>query len=369
MASWIPRLLAGGVLVLALGVLPRPTPIRADACVEPNDAPETACPLADGAPLLGEIASQRDVDVYRFELAAPGAVRVELTNLPADYDLYLVDLEGELLGSSVQEATSPESLELSLPSAGQYLVYVTVDPSRAFDPTASYQLQLRTIAPGATLMDALPAVGAPILADPLARRGVLQPGACPTRLNDKSFQDSSYLLRVTGRCNESSQVAAVDEGVDGLSFADGEVRFELNARSGAERARFQLWFRDQPGPAARYALAIEPARGLLQLLKQANGKQAVVAARRDLGALLGGQQWVEIALRAQGPTFWVLIDEQPVLVGSDASFTRGSVSFYLSRQRDLDDADEATVALRHLRIAPLADGDPSLAPTYQPPGR
>ena len=369
MASWIPRLLAVGALMLALGGLAEPRPIRADACAEPNDAPESACPLADGVSLLGEIGDQRDVDVYRFELAAPGAVRVELTNLPADYDLYLVDLEGELLGSSVQEQTAPEALELSLPSAGQYLIYVTVDPARSYDPNASYQLQLSTIAPGGTLMDALPAVGAPILADPLARRGVVQPGACPTRLNDRIFQDASYLLRVTGRCNESSQVAAVDERVDGLSFADGEVRFDLNVLSGAERARFQLWFRDQPGPTARYALALEPARGLVQLLKQANGKQAVVAARRDLGALLVGQQWIEVALRAQGPSFWVLIDEQPVLVGSEGSFERGGVSFYLSRQRDLDDDAEAAVALRHLRISPLAEGDPGLAPTYQPPGR
>jgi hypothetical protein len=346
-----------------------PSAVWADACPEPNDGPESACVLAVDAPVFGEISAQQDLDVYRFDALAPGTVRVDLSNLPADYDLYLVDSSGEVLGSSVQESTAPERLEVALQQPGAYFVYVTVDPSRTFEPGASYLLQLGLVAPGGTLMDALPPVGATILEDALARRGVLWPARCTTRLNEKIFGSSRFVLRVTGRCDPTSGVAAVDEQVDGLSFADGEIRFQLQNLEGRNRARFQLWFRGQPGRPTRYAVAIEPTRGLAQFVKQADGKQAVIAARRDLAPILGGRDIFTLALRAQGPNFWLLLNDQLMLAASEPTFQRGTVSFYLSRQGDLDDEVEVAVALRNLQVATLAGGDPALAPFYEPPRR
>jgi len=116
--------------------------VAAPACVEPNDTPDSACALVDGMSLPGFLSAPNDTRAYRVVSTAPQArLLADLTDLPADYDLYLADPSGGLLAQSVQEGTVPESVDLMVP-AGTYYIYVHVDPERAFDANDPFLLHL-----------------------------------------------------------------------------------------------------------------------------------------------------------------------------------------------------------------------------------
>jgi hypothetical protein len=77
--------------------------------------------------------------------------------------------------------------------------------------------------------------------------------------------------------------------------------------------------------------------------------------------------WNSLAVRADGPNLWALLNHQPIISATDASFDSGSVSLMLIRDGNLDDEDETAVALKNLRMSALANGDPARAPIYQQP--
>ncbi|MGI9148587.1 MAG: pre-peptidase C-terminal domain-containing protein [Chloroflexota bacterium] len=111
-------------------------------CVGPAVDPVTACPLRLNVPVAGFLRDQGQSDAYRFSVSnSPTDVVVDLTELPADYDLYLVDDSGAVRAQSTQEGTSPEHLEQTLPT-GNYYLYVHVDAGRDPDPTQAYTLRL-----------------------------------------------------------------------------------------------------------------------------------------------------------------------------------------------------------------------------------
>jgi hypothetical protein len=111
-------------------------------CVGPATGPATACPLRADLPVAGFLRAAGDTDTYVFSIGSDGAsVAVDLTDLPADYDLYLADTNGAILAQSVEEGTQPEHVEQSL-GAGTYYLYVHADVGRAPDPEQPYTLRL-----------------------------------------------------------------------------------------------------------------------------------------------------------------------------------------------------------------------------------
>ena len=114
-------------LMVAVLVPLHPTSARAqaDPCQEPNNGFNNACYIGAGAPTVqGFISRSNDVDAYRFEIQAPLAeVRIELGDLPADYDLHLFSGNAGILGESVNQGLSPDTLELPL-FRGIYFVFV-----------------------------------------------------------------------------------------------------------------------------------------------------------------------------------------------------------------------------------------------------
>src|SRR6476659_2461965 len=87
--------LAAVALLLSLfpPLVPSPALSQADPCPEPNNGFNNACFIGPRTPTVqGFIASATDVDAYKFQIGDPVAqVHIELSNLPADYDLYLFD--------------------------------------------------------------------------------------------------------------------------------------------------------------------------------------------------------------------------------------------------------------------------------------
>ena len=112
-----------------------------------GDPTATYCRLAGDSTVGGYLQAAGATNAYQVMLSDPTRLMVSLTDLPADYDLYLVDGTGAIIGQSVNEGSTPESIDQVL-APGTYIVYVHVDPARDFAPDDPYQLTLTQTRPG-----------------------------------------------------------------------------------------------------------------------------------------------------------------------------------------------------------------------------
>jgi len=81
-----------------------------------------------------------DEDWFRFRLTDGGNPQIHLTSLPANYDLYVYNAAGQLLGSSTKEKKAAEMVKLNNAVPGYYYVRI-VGFDRAWDSNNSYQLR------------------------------------------------------------------------------------------------------------------------------------------------------------------------------------------------------------------------------------
>jgi hypothetical protein len=222
-----------------------------------------------------------------------------------------------------------------------------------------------------------PAVGATILEDSLSGPTVIPRSRCRVPVDGREFVGEGLRFKLTGRCQEAHTVTALGTRVQGLTVADGEVRLELKAVSGIDRAMFQIAVRDRPSTNTftdSYYVLFQPGTGRAGLGKT-NVPQAA-AVRDDLGGTFAADDWNTLALRVQGPNIWFLLNDQPTLYFSDPSLERGEVIVNMIRRStsghivfddDPNDTTEVAVVIRNLRVSALADGDPARLPTYQHP--
>ena len=228
-----------------------------------------------------------------------------------------------------------------------------------------------------------PAVGAIVLEDDLSGPTLIKPSSCRSGRAASDYVGEGLRFKVTGPCNDGEIFAVIGATIRGLSMPDGEVRFEVKAVSGVERVRVGINARLQPftqgalNSAATIpgsdAVGFEPGpgRGLI-------GKTpGAITERTDLAGSFAVDDWNTVAIRLQGPSFWLLLNDQAVLFSSDDSFDRGEVNFSILKtgdgpgpersQADPNDTSEVAVVIRNLRVSALADGDPARVPTYQRP--
>jgi hypothetical protein len=176
-------------------------------------------------------------------------------------------------------------------------------------------------------------------------------------------------VTIRGRC-AGDAAAALDATLPGLGLADGEAQVEVRAVAGRERAIVQLGIRRPADPAhgAGYAAALAPAHGWAALLRPlAGGGLITLGERTDLAAELADEGWHRLAVRAQGPRLWLLLDGRPILAAFDSTFDGGGLGLALVRAGGADDEEETAVLFRNLRVSALADGDPARTPTYRRP--
>jgi hypothetical protein len=219
----------------------------------------------------------------------------------------------------------------------------------------------------AQIADLPPDVVTVVLEDPLTGPGVVDAGACSTQRNVRAFVGEGYIFKVTGKCTETASSAGISERLEGLSFPDGEVRVQFKVASGLERAQVRLWFRDQGTGQDGYYAAVEPAHGLVQFLKYSEGQSSVMAEQRVLADQLVPNDWNTLAVRAQGPNFWLLLNDEPVLTAADWALEHGEVVLAVTRLGDINDTSESAVVVRDLRVSGLAEGEQARLPSYQPP--
>jgi hypothetical protein len=228
------RLMTGLVKVpfflLVLALVPVAV-VQADVCPEPNGEDSTACYLPDGAAVHGTIESKGDIDAYKIELPSAGTLlRLDLTDLPADYDLFLGDENNSILGRSEREGPVPEALELTIQAAGTYFAYIWGNPSRAVDPSRPYTLRL-TLAASAE---------APTRAD--------QPQPEPTPMPDPGPAAASAALNCPEPNDKVGNACLLPDG--------GEVREFINQPGDIDTYRLEV---PAPGTRVRVELTDLPA--------------------------------------------------------------------------------------------------------------
>lgn len=97
------------------------------ACInsyEPNESQATAVTIDTNTVISAGISTPMDVDYYKFYLPTTYNLNITLTNLPDDYDLYLFDSTGTLIGSSIASGTSNETINYSNTAEGTFYIKV-----------------------------------------------------------------------------------------------------------------------------------------------------------------------------------------------------------------------------------------------------
>jgi hypothetical protein len=98
--------------------------------VEPNDGGEVATPLPFGGTARGRIEPESDVDAYRLEVTAPGALQLALSGVDGqDLVLELADAAGSVLARSDRPgARVREGIPNFGVTPGRYTAYVRLAP-------------------------------------------------------------------------------------------------------------------------------------------------------------------------------------------------------------------------------------------------
>jgi hypothetical protein len=110
---------------------------------EPNDSMlEAAGPLVPGQEYQGFISAKDDLDFFFLEIETPQIIDLSLTGIPqdADYDLYLVTGEEDVLADSANSGLQEEHIQYTTSSVGVF--YVLVLPFNNFSDTEPYTLRL-----------------------------------------------------------------------------------------------------------------------------------------------------------------------------------------------------------------------------------
>ncbi len=107
---------------------------------EPNNTMSAAAALTSGTTYSSYIYSSTDVDYYYLNSYAGRTITINLTNLPKDYDLYLVNSAGTVVARSENGSTTSESISYTVPTTGKYYVKIS-GYNGVYSTTTPYSLK------------------------------------------------------------------------------------------------------------------------------------------------------------------------------------------------------------------------------------
>lgn len=111
-----------------------------------NNTSNGAISITFNTPVRGQIFKAGDKDYYKFTIAKSGTIRATLKDLPADYDLKIVNSSGQVVATSSnfkkQDESIPPSGQTLQVSAGTYYAYVYGSSSTEFDNRKCYELEV-----------------------------------------------------------------------------------------------------------------------------------------------------------------------------------------------------------------------------------
>lgn len=320
------RVLAGAsaVLLVWLVVVPRPGLAQGRSCPEPNDARSTACPLAPGAGASSTIDRPGDVDAYRIEIDGDLVqIQIDLTDLPADYDLYLADAFDGVYGQSVQDGVAAEHLRLTL-RRGTYYVYVQADPAREVDSERAYVLQLAvTDAEPSTTQHAARAVGLVDHFDDLSQ-AVLPMGSRNPDLFTVDYVDGIY--RIVNLDPTNRYWGPILPGIYDDSVLSVRARLVGDVTGGAISLGCRRDIRSgDPVIPKMYRLHVFPASRQFEVLMWDGGARAPLVTRRSSASIQPKDAWNELRLDCVGTTIAAYANGEELARVTDPTHRRGAL--------------------------------------------
>lgn len=108
---------------------------------EPNESLSTAKTINIGVDIKDQLASITDVDFFKFTTTSIANIQVNLSNLPADYDLKLYKQTGTQIGASENWGTNSENIFISNAAPGTYKISVQ-GYGGAYSNTSCYNLKV-----------------------------------------------------------------------------------------------------------------------------------------------------------------------------------------------------------------------------------
>jgi hypothetical protein len=214
-----------------------------------------------------------------------------------------------------------------------------------------------------------PALGAIVSEQPLTSPGVFSEDFCPTGRGSGRTTDEGYRLTLNGRCLGRLPTVNVHMPVQSLTLLDGDVEFSLAGGGAQPRAVVSFLIRLQPGGNG-YQLDWNPTTGvaLLQRLREGRPEQLV---HRDGLTTVALEDGARVAVRVQGPSFWLLVNDVPIFAGTDPGedgIDSGRLAVGLIRAGDPDDDAEISLLLRSMRVSQLAESESTRLSMFQEPG-
>jgi hypothetical protein len=114
---------------------------------ESNNTQATAAAVAVNTVHSAAIGVSGDIDFYSFTTTTTSNFSITLTNLPADYDIFLLNSSGTQIGASESGGTSSETITANSQAAGTYYVRI-IGWSGAFSNTVCYNLNIGVTSAG-----------------------------------------------------------------------------------------------------------------------------------------------------------------------------------------------------------------------------
>lgn len=122
--------------------------MSAESTFVADDAPNTrafADELTPFHPILRFIDPRGDVDWFSFQADGTARYRVQLSQLPADYDLQLFDANGALVAARRVRGRGAEEIFRQLPAGTYYVEVAAAADTQPWDRSHPYRLQLLTV--------------------------------------------------------------------------------------------------------------------------------------------------------------------------------------------------------------------------------
>lgn len=324
--AWSTAIVSGLLLAAAVFVAPL-AGAQVAGCPEPNEDFASACSIASGATVQGVIERPGDVDAYRVGLERPGRMQFDLFNLPADYDLYVADEHGSMLGRSIQEGTADDMVALVAPS-GVYLAYVVVDSARPIDPARPYSLRLsvseaETLAAPSVMTDLTPDGRRVLLKDTFddPQTGYFPVVSPIPGLAELGYVDGEYSIRDIDPAGTSARGITLP-----IPYTDSTLTVRARVVGPVNGRSIHLECRQTYTPATgsySYTLFFVAAQRLFVLNRLDAGRPTILARREGSPAIQPDNAWNDLELSCVGSTIAVRINGVQVASVQDVTHGHG----------------------------------------------
>jgi hypothetical protein len=115
-------------------------------CVQPAPVLE-GCPVDLGAPVGALITGPGKTHTWTAQVPPGWGLHAELSDVPDDYDLYVISPAGTLVGESKKDGLQDEIVEVTPSEVGTYRIFVTADARIGADTLAPYRLTVSALCP------------------------------------------------------------------------------------------------------------------------------------------------------------------------------------------------------------------------------